>query len=207
MRSLRNISKLVYRLYLNIKIYQVVSLATKIILFATPFFFLLIFIELWVNKRRNAGVYRLNDGLTSLSLGLISQTKKLVIFSFAMIAYSWISNRFQLTQLSSESLFTWIFSFVFYDFLYYWYHRFSHQINFLWASHVVHHQSEEYNLTTALRQTSSSVMVWIFYIPSFLIGIPAEVFFVCGALNLVYQFWVHTQLVGKLGWFGLKVFL
>lgn len=188
-------------MYLNIKIYRVALLATKIILFATPFFFLLIFIELWVNKCRNAGVYRLNDSLTSLSLGVISQTKKLVVFSYAIIAYSWISEHLQLIQLSSESMFIWIFSFVLYDFLYYWYHRFSHQINFLWASHVVHHQSEEYNLTTALRQTSSSVMVWIFYIPSFLIGIPAEVFFVSGALNLVYQFWVHTQLVGKLGWF------
>jgi len=179
-----------------------VLLATKIILFATPFFFLLIFIELWVNKRRNAGFYRLNDGLTSLSLGVISQTKKLVMFSFATMVYSGLSNYLQFIQLSSGSAFTWILSFVLYDFLYYWYHRYSHQINFLWASHVVHHQSEEFNLTTALRQTSSSVMVWFFYIPSFLIGIPAEAFFVSGALNLVYQFWVHTQLIGKLGiWF------
>ncbi|MCF6194159.1 MAG: sterol desaturase family protein, partial [Kangiellaceae bacterium] len=101
----------------------------------------------------------------------------------------------------ADSPVVWLFSFVFYDFLYYWFHRFSHQINFLWASHVVHHQSEEYNLTTALRQTSSSVFVWIFYLPSFVIGIPAEVFFVSGALNLIYQYWVHTQLIGKLGWF------
>lgn len=176
-------------------------MATTIILFATPFFFLLIFIELYVNKRRNTRVYRLNDSLTSLSLGVISQTKKLVIFSLASIVYAWAPNSIALFHLSEEYLATWIFSFIFYDFLYYWFHRVSHNINFLWASHVVHHQSEEYNLTTALRQTSSSVMIWIFYIPSFVIGIPAEVFFVSGALNLVYQYWVHTQLIGKLGWY------
>jgi len=176
-------------------------LATTIILLATPFFFLLIFIELIVNKKRNAGVYRLNDSLTSLSLGVISQTKKLVIFSFASIVYAWAPDSIALFHLSEEHLATWIFSFIFYDFLYYWFHRISHNVNFLWASHVVHHQSEEYNLTTALRQTSSSVMVWVFYIPSFMIGIPAEVFFVSGALNLVYQYWVHTRLIGKLGWY------
>jgi alkylglycerol monooxygenase len=143
----------------------------------------------------------MGDALTSLALGVISQTQKLVIFSFAVIAYGWVSEALEITQLSSDDLWVWIFSFVLYDFLYYWAHRFSHQINFLWASHVVHHQSEEYNLTTALRQTSSSVMIWVFYIPSFIIGIPAEVFFVSGALNLIYQYWVHTQLIGKLGWY------
>lgn len=137
----------------------------------------------------------------SLSLGVISQTKKLVIFSLATLVFAWSSETLTIAQLPADNAVVWLFSFVLYDFLYYWFHRFSHQINFLWASHVVHHQSEEYNLTTALRQTSSSVMPWLFYIPSFIVGIPAEVFFVSGALNLVYQYWVHTQLIGKLGWF------
>ncbi|MDQ7049307.1 MAG: sterol desaturase family protein, partial [Enterobacterales bacterium] len=108
-----------------------------------------------------------------------------------------------LLRWPSDSIITWVVAFIVYDLLYYWFHRTSHEINFLWASHVVHHQSEDYNLSTALRQTSSSIFGWLFYIPSFLIGIPAEVFFVCGALNLVYQFWVHTQLVGRLGWLEL----
>jgi len=146
-------------------------------------------------------VYRINDSIMSLSLGVISQTKKLVIFSFATLVYAWAGDSIAITHLPVDSPVVWVFSFVFYDFLYYWFHRFSHRINFLWASHVVHHQSEEYNLTTALRQTSSSIMVWVFYLPSFVIGIPAEVFFVSGALNLIYQYWVHTQLIGKLGWF------
>jgi len=176
-------------------------LATQIILFASPFFFLLIFIELWVNHKKQRKVYRFNDAITSLSLGVISQTKKLVIFTFAVFVYDWFAESLAVSQLPTSSAFTWIFGFVLYDFLYYWYHRISHQINFLCAAHVVHHQSEEYNLTTALRQTSSSVGAWLFYIPSFIIGVPAEVFFVSGALNLIYQFWVHTQLIGKLGWY------
>ena len=175
-------------------------MATQIILIASPFFFLLIFIELWVNYKKGREVYRLNDAITSLSLGVISQSQKLIIFSLASLVYAWFSDTIVTWQWNSHSAFTWVFAFIFYDFLYYWYHRFSHQINFLWAGHVVHHQSEEYNLTTALRQTSSSVGAWLFYIPSFIIGIPAEVFFVCGALNLIYQFWVHTRLVGRLGW-------
>lgn len=176
-------------------------MATKIIMAATPFFFLLIFIELWVSHKKKANLYRFNDAITSVSLGIISQTKTLVIFSFASLVYAWLAEQFMVIQWDKDSLFTWIFGFVLYDFFYYWFHRFSHQINFLWASHVVHHQSEEYNLTTALRQTSSSVGSWLFYIPIFMIGIPAEVFFISGALNLVYQFWVHTQLIGKMGWF------
>ncbi|MEP1741218.1 MAG: sterol desaturase family protein [Kangiellaceae bacterium] len=176
-------------------------MATQIILFATPIFFLLIFIELWASVKAKSKVFRFNDAITSLSLGIISQTQKLMVFTFAAIVYAWLEKTLALGRLSADSIWTWLFAFVFYDFLYYWYHRFSHQINFLWAAHVVHHQSEEYNLTTALRQTSSSVGAWMFYIPSFVIGIPAEVFFVSGALNLVYQFWVHTQLIGKLGWF------
>lgn len=182
-------------------LYRKIELATNIILFASPFFFLLIIIEIWADYKKKREVYRFNDAMTSLSLGVISQTQKIIVFSLSVLVYDWIINYLAVPQLGSDSAFTWIFAFVFYDFLYYWYHRFSHQINFLWAAHVVHHQSEEYNLTTALRQTSSSLGVWVFYIPSFLIGVPTEVFFVSGALNLIYQFWVHTQLIGKLGWF------
>lgn len=175
-------------------------MATSIILYSIPVFFVLIFIEIFLDIRQKTSRYRINDALTSLSLGIISRTKLIVIFSFASIMYEWASEHLAIVQLPANSWITWVLSFVFYDFLYYWYHRLSHQINFLWASHVVHHQSEDYNLTTALRQTSSSVLVWLFFLPSFVLGIPTEVLLVCGALNLVYQFWVHTQFVGKLGW-------
>ena len=91
-------------------------------------------------------------------------------------------------------------------FCYYWQHRLSHERTLLWASHVVHHQSEDYNLGTALRQTSTSFLfAWIFYVPMFLLGVPFDVFVTIAAVNLVYQFWVHTEHVGKLGF--LETFL
>jgi len=91
---------------------------------------------------------------------------------------------------------------VMYDFCYYWLHRLGHERTILWAAHVAHHQSEDYNLTSALRQTSTGFLFgWIFYIPMYLLGIPAEVVVTVGALNLIYQFWVHTQHIGKLGWY------
>jgi alkylglycerol monooxygenase len=89
-----------------------------------------------------------------------------------------------------------------YDFCYYWLHRMGHERIILWAAHVAHHQSEDYNLTTALRQTSTGFLFgWIFYIPMYLFGIPAEVIVTVGAINLLYQFWVHTEHIPKLGWY------
>ena len=86
------------------------------------------------------------------------------------------------------------------DFCYYWFHRFSHEISILWAAHAVHHQSEDYNLSTALRQTSTGFLFgWIFYLPLFLLGFPLDVLITVNAINLIYQFWVHTQVVRRLG--------
>ena len=107
-----------------------------------------------------------------------------------------------LFQLPISSPLTWIFAFVLYDFLYYWMHRFHHEYKFLWATHVVHHHGEEFNLSTALRQTSSGFLwKWIFFLPILLVGIPSPVFVAVGGLNLIYQFWVHTEHIGKLGWY------
>uniref|UniRef100_UPI002588E286 lysoplasmalogenase family protein n=1 Tax=Diaphorobacter sp. TaxID=1934310 RepID=UPI002588E286 len=91
---------------------------------------------------------------------------------------------------------------VFYDFCYYWLHRMGHEVAVLWAAHAVHHQSQDYNLSTALRQTSSgAVLGWLFYLPMALAGVPPLVFVVVGLVDLLYQFWVHTEQVGRLGWF------
>jgi hypothetical protein len=91
-------------------------------------------------------------------------------------------------------------AFVAYDFCYYWFHRISHERRIFWAAHVAHHQSEEYNLTTALRQTSTGFLLgWLFYVPCFMLGMPAEVFVTVASANLIYQFWVHTRFVRTLG--------
>ena len=91
---------------------------------------------------------------------------------------------------------------MFYDLCYYWLHRAGHVVALFWAAHVVHHQSQHYNLSTALRQTSSGMLFgWIFYLPMAVAGVPPTVFGIVLLIDLLYQFWVHTEQVGKLGWF------
>ncbi len=107
-----------------------------------------------------------------------------------------------LWQLPADQWWVWVLAIVSYDFCYYWNHRLGHESAVFWAAHVVHHQSQEYNLSTALRQTSSGALLgWIFYLPMAIAGIPPEVFVVAAVVNLLYQYWIHTEQVGKLGWF------
>ena len=105
------------------------------------------------------------------------------------------------TRLPADSAWTWISALIFYDFTYYWSHRFGHTMNLFWAHHVVHHQSERYNLSTALRQGSFGFFGFIFGLPLAICGYPIEVVAVVGVIDLYYQYWIHTEHIGKLGWF------
>lgn len=99
-----------------------------------------------------------------------------------------------------DSIPGWIFCIIGWDFFYYWLHRLSHEVNILWASHVIHHHSEEYNLIVALRQTSTGGLIsWIFFLPLALIGFPPWMFLAAGQINLIYQYWVHTKAIRSLG--------
>ena len=117
-----------------------------------------------------AGVYRLNDAINSLSLGVMSQVSglfvKVLTFGIYVVAYEHLA----LGTWPSE-WWAWVLAVVFYDFCYYWNHRLGHESAVFWASHVVHHQSQCYNLSTALRQTSSGALLgWIFYLPMAIAG-------------------------------------
>lgn len=172
------------------------------ILYAIPFFFLLIVLELCADRWRGMSTYRLSDSINSMSAGVLSQASGLLTKGLGLIGYLLIWEHIALFRFSLESPWVWILAFVLYDVCYYWSHRIGHERNVFWASHVVHHQSEDYNLTTALRQSSSGFLLgWIFYLPMALIGIPPVVLVTVGALNLLYQFWVHTRHIPKLGWF------
>lgn len=166
---------------------------------AIPFFLLAIIIELVFGLVRGRNTYRLNDTLNSLAMGSISRLQGLVILGFSAVIYDLAVDRFSLPQLPQDQFWVWAFAFVAYDFLYYWKHRFMHEVALLWGSHVAHHQSEDYNLSTALRQTSIDFYSFLFYLPLFIVGIPAEVIFTVASLNLIYQFWVHTEHIPKLG--------
>ena len=172
------------------------------ILYAVPVFFLLICLELLVDRWRGADSYRLADTLNSLSAGVLSTTSGLLTKGVGLLSYTFAWQQGALFELSADSLGVWLFAFVFYDLCYYWLHRLGHERNLLWAAHSVHHQSEDYNLSTALRQSSTGFLFgWIFYLPMALAGVPPLVFLTVAALNLLYQFWVHTRHVPKLGWF------
>ena len=172
------------------------------ITYAVPFFLLALLIELVYGIVINKNTYRLNDAISNLFMGTLRTSNKLIIIGAAGYVFYLAETHFALWRMDVTSPFTWIFSFIIYDFFYYWFHRISHERQIFWASHVAHHQSEDYNLSTALRQTGTGAFVsWVFYIPMFLIGIPSYVFISVASLNLIYQFWVHSEHIPKLGWF------
>jgi alkylglycerol monooxygenase len=172
------------------------------VLYAIPFFFVLIGLELLVDRWRGVSTYRLADSINSLSAGVLSQVSGLLTKGLGLLTYGFAVQHLALFELSAQQTWVWGLAFVLYDFCYYWNHRLGHERNVLWAAHSVHHQSEDYNLSTALRQTSSGFLFgWIFYLPLAVLGVPLLVFLTVGALNLLYQFWVHTRHVPKLGWY------
>lgn len=172
----------------------------NLILYAIPVFFLLIGIEILAEKWRNTNYYQVSDSLTSLATGTINQLVNVSARLLPFTIYALLYEHIAIMDLGNSPI-VWVVAFVLYDFLYYWNHRLGHEINLLWAAHVVHHSSEEYNLTTALRQTGTGFLSFIFYLPMAIIGFDPAILITVGSLNLIYQFWVHTQHVNKLGWF------
>jgi len=170
-----------------------------LIAIAVPFFLALILAEFIYGIIRGRNTYRLNDTINSLSMGSLSSLSGLIIVGGSALIYEFVVNAFALTQLSADSTLVWIATFIFYDLAYYWKHRLGHEVALFWGSHVSHHQSEDYNLGTALRQTSIDFHGFLFLIPFFIAGVPGEVLVATVSLNLIYQFWVHTQHVPALG--------
>lgn len=185
-----------------------------------PLFFVLIAVELLFTQLGRRSFYRLHDSVSDLSAGTLSQiagmfTKLFLVGSFAWIYdHARIQRWFNLpvwpyrpvlqldptgTAVDWLALLGWVAAFVLVDLAYYWFHRVSHEVNLFWAGHVVHHSSEEYNLAVALRQSAiGGLLSWIFYAPLALLGMAWEQFAVCYALNLVYQFWIHTRAIHRL---------
>ena len=183
---------------------------SKIIVFAFPVFLAAMAFELWWDRRkRSAGVvarssYAFSDTLNSLSLGLLSQVVGVLAKFIGIAAYAWVFERIALFPDADvwNHWYGWLGALLLYDLCYYWLHRAGHEVAVFWAAHAVHHQSQEYNLSTALRQTASGGLLgWVFYLPLALLGVPPLLFGIVALVDLLYQFWVHTEHVGKLGWF------
>ena len=195
-----------------------------IILFSIPFFFVLIGLEVAYGAWSGRRLLRLNDSIADLSCGILSQLSGVFTKLFSIGIYiqverhwavqrwapsvpSWIEGApfagaatFPGFAVRLPALASWAAVFVLVDLCYYWSHRLSHEVNLLWAGHVVHHSSEEYNLAVALRQSAlHGLFTWVFYLPLALAGVPWTMYVACYSLNLVYQFWIHTRAVGRMG--------
>lgn len=166
---------------------------------AIPFFILAMLVEFLYGKLVKRQTYRLADTVNSLQLGTLSRLVDVLRLGFSAVVFGALAKWLGLQQWSMDSAWQWVAAFVAYDFCYYWKHRFGHEWRIMWASHIAHHQSEEFNLSTALRQTGTDYIGFVFYIPLYLAGVPAAAVVTVGSLNLIYQFWVHTEHIRRLG--------
>jgi sterol desaturase/sphingolipid hydroxylase (fatty acid hydroxylase superfamily) len=149
--------------------------------------------------------YDIVDSLANTALALMHQAADAIALIILMPLFYWIYEyRFFEIELSVMTIFI---AFILQDFLYYWFHKASHHIHWLWAAHVVHHSSTKMNFSTAFRQSLMYPIagMWVFWLPMILLGFDPVTVFTVVALNLAYQFFVHTQIVNKLGWFE-KIF-
>jgi sterol desaturase/sphingolipid hydroxylase (fatty acid hydroxylase superfamily) len=170
--------------------------------FAVPLFVALIVIEMVWAKRRAPESYEPRDTLTSLAFGFGSTIAGLIVGG-AIYAVWLVCEPYRLLTIPFV-WWAWIACFILDDLAYYAFHRTAHRVRWFWASHVNHHSSQHYNLSTALRQTWTGFFAgnFIFRLPLIFIGFPLEMIAFCSGLNLIYQFWIHTEAVGRMPrWF------
>lgn len=179
------------------------------ITYAVPVFFLLIFVELLAGKLLRRKLYRLNDMVNDLSCGIIEQIVGIFLKGILFGGYLWsyalvTEHGWNIVDVKNYSTAgKWGAALVLFlgvDCAYYWFHRIAHEMNAPWAGHVVHHSSEEYNLAVALRQgTFQGCFSWIFYLPLAFLGFEPRWYAAMSSFDTLYQFWIHTRIIGKLG--------
>lgn len=180
----------------------------NLIAMAVPVFFISILIELVVSVLLKRKVYRLNDSISDMSAGMMQELvgvfTKVLLFGVYILVFDWVHKPENLVPGRSYgmpvNILTWILAFLLVDFIYYWFHRNSHNVAIIWGSHEAHHSSQEYNLSVALRQGAfQRLFSFPYYLPLALIGLSPVQFIVCSQVNTLYQFFIHTRLVNKLG--------
>jgi sterol desaturase/sphingolipid hydroxylase (fatty acid hydroxylase superfamily) len=171
-----------------------------VLLFAMPLFLALIIIEKVYGYYKGEDTAPTMDSVSSISSGIINSLKDVLGLSVTLLSYDWMVNRIALFH-QEPNLIAYIIGFIAIDFYGYWSHRLAHQINFLWNKHAIHHSSEEFNLSCALRQTISSfVNLFTFLlIPAAVLGVPAKVIAITLPIHLFLQFWYHTKHIKKIG--------
>lgn len=170
--------------------------------YAIPAFIILILVEMAIARRVDASRYEPKDTLTSLLLGTGSTVAGALTGSAVVALAVWLS-QFRLFEIGYV-WWAWIAVFLLDDLAYYVFHRLAHRVRWFWASHVIHHSSQHYNLSTALRQTWTGFfsLSFAFSLPIVLIGFPVPMLLFASGVNLIYQFWIHTEAVGRMPrWF------
>jgi alkylglycerol monooxygenase len=192
--------------------------------FALPYFGILIVIEIviflckyYTKYMKNGGkhgslknrnenlLYRWNDTFSSVTAGMIQQLVGKVFCKYLnLVSYCFVYHYWRMMSVPADRGLTsvwWWYAFILQDHQYYWFHRFIHECNMGWAAHAVHHSSEEYNLSTALRQGAfQQFFGFAFNLPLAFLGISPEMYAIQGEINLLYQYWIHTKVIGKLPW-------
>lgn len=171
---------------------------------AIPFFILAIILEIVLTRLKvTRANYETRDTMASLAMGLGSNIAGLLTAGLVVAATLW-TYQHRLFDIPMTALWAWIALFLLEDLTYYWFHRLSHERRFWWAAHVNHHSSQHYNLSTALRQTWTGGLAgtWVLWLPLTLLGFPPAMIAIQKGISLVYQFWIHTEAVGRMPrWF------
>ncbi|MCS3805518.1 sterol desaturase/sphingolipid hydroxylase (fatty acid hydroxylase superfamily) [Chromobacterium alkanivorans] len=173
-----------------------------LLLAMAPVFLAFVAGELWhLRRQRRLSLYDWRDSACSACLGLLHQGADKLAWVLVLPLYAWIYQQHRLFQFS-DSWLSFLLLFIGQDFLYYWFHRVSHRVRWLWAAHSVHHSSTRMNFTTAFRQSLMYPLagMWAFWLPLAWLGFPPEQVVGVVLLNLAFQFFVHTQACPKLGW-------
>ena len=179
-------------------------LATNVFYVAIPYFLAFMGWEYWAMKRGRfpqAKGYNDWDNLVSNTLGIIKLVMLVLAAGYTALSFAVVYEQ-RLFTLSPFDWWTWPLVFLGWDFLYYWYHRLAHRVRLFWSEHVNHHSSEYFNFGTALRQsTLAPLYAFAYYLPLAWLGFHPLAIAIVGAFNLLYQFWIHTETIGRLGWF------
>ena len=169
---------------------------------ATPVFLGMVVLEYFAMRKKNKDYYHLNDAITNLNIGVGHVVSKVIVGVFLIWMYKLVYDNFRIITIE-PGVFSFIFCLIAYDFFFYWAHRFGHEMNIFWGAHGVHHQSEYYNLTVALRQSwIHAVLAFFIFLPIPFLGVDTATFFSILSINSFYQFWIHTDVVKRMPkWF------
>lgn len=197
-RILQRVGTFFYLVDPNTAVFQDPKQVPNYINEAVPIFIFLTVVEFLATLLQGKEL-RINSILSSSGMGIIHQASDIMYGFVMLMGYEWLYER-RLMDIPWDSMYAWFAVFILVDFIYYWEHRAKHEVNFLWGAHQVHHSSEDFHYPVALRNSMlHKIVSFGFYHPLALLGFPLSIVKVHAGLNLLFQFWIHTEYIGKLG--------